>query len=166
MAAGAELPAGLEVSLASSFPGDPGWEPDKTPWLQGYRHIETGCTVGHGVYTYEPDASDDHEATLAGMSKAMRGDPSTVEPLPSVYPYDPTGVAVLTGDEPSHSIEFLSYVAQWDKQYVLTSGRAIAAADQLIMIEFECPTLEALESILGPSQEMLTVSLIPADLFG
>ncbi len=167
MAAGADLPAGFDVMLGSSFSGDGAWEPaHEDADIQRYRHIETGCTVRFSASRFDAGSDDDMKSTVAGLSDAVDVDFSRLEASILTLPYNPTGAAGIIGNEggSEYRIELAAYPAKNPDGVLITAGRVISSIDRIIIFELACPNEEDLSKVGSPALEMMSVGLIPAAL--
>lgn len=164
--AGADLPAGLMASLSSTFAADSAWEAEVVAQAQQYRNTESDCSVRFGLYINDTDETDDRAATITAIRMVL--DDDTVKDTDFIdfaLPYDPTGVAVLTG-EAEYQLELLGLSFISDGDYIFSSGRALTATDQLLVAQFVCPSEETLKSTLTDERSNITVGMLPAGLFG
>lgn len=165
--AGADLPDGLDVSLGSGFSGDRAWEAMPDLSIQTYMHIETKCTVKFAATTYEADTDDDRQATLDFFRDEVGVEEDPDNEISLAYPFDTSGVPGMA--DPEREIEFIGYAFGPSGEYtgdILTTARAITATNRIIVIEFECPDPDVLNTIIADAQQQFTIGLYPADLFG
>ncbi|MFJ4254208.1 hypothetical protein [Microbacterium sp. NPDC090003] len=168
LAAGADLPDGLAVSVGTSLAGDADWKIEPaSSGPQTYRHVPTGCTVEYASGPYAADSDDDREATLQFLAEEVGISEDPEHEISAAYPYDTSGVPGATASE--HQIEFIGYAFGPDSNNagdIFTTVRAIPATGSVIVIEFECDEPDVLTTIVGDAQNQFTIGLYPADLFG
>lgn len=168
-AAGGDLPNGLSVFVASSFPGDEAWRGDDAGpvGIAKYVHLTTGCAVRYASMRDEPSSADDEVATRYAIAHALGEDLSGIRPIPAKFVYDAADrFGLEAGDASPPTIDFLSYVGTNPQGHVVTAGRALTATKTFIMVEVMCPEHDDVEVVWPLIQGNLTFGLYPGELGG
>lgn len=159
MAAGAELPDGLDTLVVNNFTGSDVWElmDSQEGPIHSYKHVTNGCVASHGVLDLRAERTGDDLQASADFLGDMQGqDLSDVEPTMFEMPFVTDVFATVSGEPGELDIEMAGYPAAGADSVTIWGARAVEAVGKGFVFALTCPTEDDLGSIWEETKELVS----------